>query len=269
MSPLELFILFTVAALVVFTVKFFGLRREYRLIRVEVIGKNWSENFNNYGYRTPFWMSGKIKVGQKELSKTGRTIATLVDMENYERGGEEADVYLTLEVETVYNKRMGKYTFKDKYLDVGSAIELNLNNIQIQGQVVDDDVPLDGYPRKDFRLVLRGRSRDPWIYRAIQPGDYMADRATGESVMKIIDIRTEAPSGSIVQINKSSYLTVGNKSDLKDVILTVLVKAHQQDGRWYFAGHQNLKVGNTWISFTTNNLIIDGLEVESIEEMPS
>lgn len=266
LTPGELFVLLTVAALLIFAVKFFGLRREYRLIRVEVVGKNWAENFNNYGYRAPFWMSDKIKIGQQELSKTGRVIATLVDLENYERGGEEAEMYLTLRVETVYNKRMKRYTFKDKYLDVGSAIELNLNNIQIEGQVIDNNVPLENYPHKKFRLVVRGRNRDSWIYNSIKPGDYMLNRATGKHVVDIVDVKTEEPSGNVAFINKSSYLTFGNKAQQKDMILTIDVDAYLQDGRWYFAGHQNLKVGG-WISFSTNKLLSDGLEVQSVEEL--
>jgi len=267
LSPIEIFIALTIIALTVFLVKYFGIKREWKIIRVEVIKKNWTENYDPYGYRAPFWLSDKIKVGQTEKDpNSGRTIATLVGLEDYERGGEEADIYLTVKVEVYLNQRSGQYQYRDLPLELGSSITLNLNNILVVGQVTDTDVPPAGYPTKNLLVTIFDRNVEDWICNQIKPGLTMRNRANNEVVAQVVSVKTEPPTYQLI-VSENSRLTIDNSPN-KDLTVTVKIKAQQIDGRWYFGGHQNIKVGGA-IYITPDTAAMPAAEVRNIEVLPN
>jgi len=264
-SGLEIFIIITIVFLTIFTVKFFGKKKEMITIRVEVIRKNWVDNYDPYGYRAPFWLSDKIKIGQIEKNKTGKTIATLINLENYERGGEEAELFLTLKVEVLLDKRTGTYYFKDKPLRLGSTVDLNLNNIDIPGQVVDTNVPNNGYQTAYFYVKAMERNLDSWKYLNITPGLKVLNRATNEVVAEIISARTE--ESSLQKIDFTNGYLSAVKGNNKDLTVEIKVKGYKIDNRWYFEGHQNLKIGNL-IYIYTDKIDLYGFEIEDIKQLP-
>jgi hypothetical protein len=246
-------------------VKFFGRKNEYLTLRVEVIKKNWTENYDPYGYRVPFWMSDKVKIGQVEKGKSGKIIATVTDLENYERGPEETELYLTVEVEALLNKRTGVYTFKDKPINLGSPIELTLNNIDIIGQVVDNNVPKNGYPKKYFLVKARGRNLDPWLYSKVKPGIKMYNRANNDMIAEILKVETENSSLQKIKIDNSGNYLQSVVSQNKDIVVEFRLKGYQLDGKWYFSGHQNLKISNQ-LYFYSDEFNLYELEIEDIKE---
>jgi hypothetical protein len=268
LSAAEIFIVLTIIGLTIFVVKYFGLKKEWKVIRVEVIKQGWTENSNPYGYRAPFWLSGKIKVGQVERDvNSGKIIATLINMENYLRSGEEADIYLTLKVEVYHNTRNGQYFYKDVPLDLGSNITLNLNNILIPGQITDTDVPPNGYPTKYFLVTTLARNVNNWIYSQVTPGITMKNRANNETVVEILSVKTEDPIYQEIITDNSRLAVITANSD-KDVTMTMKIKALQIDGRWYFGGHQNLNIGNV-IYIHPNTTLIPDSTIQKFEELPN
>ena len=264
-SGLEIFVIITIVFLTIFTVKFFGKKKELITIRVEVIKKNWVDNYDPYGYRAPFWLSDKVKIGQVEKNKTGKTIATLINLENYERGGEEAELFLTLRLEVLLDKRTGIYYFKDKPLSLGSTIDLNLDNIDIPGQVVDINVPNNGYPTAYFYVKAMSRNLDSWKYLNITPGLKVLDRANDEVIAEITKTRTE--DSSLQKMDFTSGYLSAVKGETKDVTVEMKVKGYNVDDRWYFEGHQNLKIGNL-IYIYTDKINLYGFEIEDIKQLP-
>ncbi len=262
----EVFTSLTIIVLTVFIIKYFGQKVDWKIIRVEIINKSWAENYNPYGYRTPFWLSDKLKIGQKEYDKSGNVIAEIIDIENYERGSEEAEVYLTLKVKTSYQKRTRQALFKNKPLDLGSAIEISPDQNLIFGQVVDTSVPPSGYPKKTFTVTTRGRGVDPYIYEKIKIGESMNNRYTQQPVLTISDFRTENTSRIYVNEITDNNRTLGFKlgPNNKDIVVKFNVVGHQIDGRWYFAGHQHIKVGGT-VYFYGKSINLYALEIENVE----
>lgn len=262
----EIFICLTVIALVVFVVKYFGQRVDSKLIRVEVINKSWSENYNPYGYRTPFWLSDKLKVGQKEYDKSGKVIAEIINIENYERGSEEAEVYLTLKIRTTYQKRLHQHLFKNKPLDLGAAIEIAPDQNVVYGQIVDIDVSPTGYPEKTFIVTGRGRGVDQYLIDKIKNGETMNDRYSQKPVATIISFQTEKTSRIFVNQLTDVNQTLGFKlnPNNQDIVVKLEIKASEIDGRWYFAGHQHVKVGGT-VYFYGQSINLYGLEIENVQ----
>jgi hypothetical protein len=263
-TPFQLFVIITVSFLFIFIVKYFSIKREWRTIQVEVIGKNWSENYNPYGYRTPFWLSEKIHVGQVERNSSGRIIAKLIDVQDYERGGEEDEAYLTLKVETIHNRKPDKYIFKDKSLDLGSAIELNLDNVLIVGQIIDNNYPESGYPTKSILITGRSYNLEPWVISQMTPGIKMVNRINDQAIAEVISVDVQEPTWDAFNLLPGGSLTVNHNSRLKDIIVKAKITVTNRDGRWYFGGHQNIKIGNP-VYIYTPQINIYGLNIESIQ----
>lgn len=265
-SIFEAFCFFTVVLLLILVVKYFGQQREWRTIRVEVINKNWIESYNQYGYRTPFWLSDKVKVGQKEVDKTGKVIAKVLDVENYIRSTEESEIYITATVQVLHQKKQNKYLYKSKDVSLGSAIELDIDNIHLVGQIVDDNVPLSGYPVKTFSVTSRFRSVDPPIFSHVKIGDKMFNRAKADTIAEITNIKFEDPSRIFLTNDSSNSFSFKPNRLSKDVIITANVKASFIDGRWYFAGHQNIKIGNGFY-FYADDVNLYGGEIEDVKAL--
>lgn len=268
LSYVEIFIIISVIFLTFFVVKFFGLKKEYLTIKVEIIKKNWLENYDLYGYRVPFWLSDKVKVGQVEKDKSGKVIATLINVENYERGNEESELYLTLKVQVILNKRTGVYSFKDKPLNLGSEIDLTLDNIDLKGQIINNNVSEDDLRGKWFLIKTRARNLEPWVYKQITPGIKMYNKANNDLIAEILGVRIEDSTLQKINYDSSGQYLRSFTSANKDAVVNLKVKAYEAGDRWYFCGHQNLKIANT-VYIYTEKINLYALEIEEIEELPN
>ncbi len=266
LSPIEIFIIITIAFLTIFIVKFFGRKKEFITIKVEVIKQNWLNNYDPYGYRAPFWISDKVEIGQTEKDKAGKTVATLIDLENYERGNEEAELYLTLRIQTTLDKRTGVYYFKDKAVNLGSTIDLNLNNIELRGQVIDNNVPENGYPIKHFNVTARARNLDPWVYQKIIVGQKIYNRATNETIGEIIQVDLEKSSLQEIKVDNTGKYLLANSGQNKDAIIKIKLRTYQMDNKWFFSGHQDLKIGSSLYLYT-NQTNLYNLDIQNVEEI--
>jgi hypothetical protein len=266
LSIFEIFVSFSIIFLVVFLIKFFGQKVEWKTVKIEIINKSWAENYNPYGYRTPFWLSDKLKIGQKEYDKSGKVIAEIIDIENYERGSEEAEVYLTVKLRTTYQKRLRQNFFKEKPLNQGSAIELVPNQNTVYGQIIDTDTPLLGYPQKTFTITARGRGIDNYIFNNIKIGDVMKNRYNNTTVATITAFHLEKTSKIYINdlTTNSQFLGFKINPNSKDIVVTFEISASQIDNRWYFAGHQNIKLANNFY-FYGQNINLLGLEIVDVK----
>jgi len=270
----EIFVSISIIVFTVFVIKFFGQKIEWKTVRIEIINKSWAENYNPYGYRTPFWLSDKLAVGQKEYDKSGKLIAEITNIENYERGSEEADVYLTVKLRTTLQKRLHQYIFKNKPLDLGSAIEIAPNQNIVYGQIVDVNSPELGYPQKTFTVTARSRSLDPQIYNKIVVGEKMYDRYKNLPIATITSVKLEKPSRVYIDEiaydssnnsnRPSNFLSFKYNPKSNDIVVKFNIVTSQIDNRWYFAGHQNIKLGNTFY-FYGQNISLYNLEIEDVE----
>ena len=268
-KPIEVFVIAAVGFSVIFLTKYFSLNRQSRTIRVEEIGRDWANSFNPYGYKAPFWISNKLKTGQREKSSTGKTIAEVIDIENYERGNEEAVIYLTVKVEAQFNKKMETYVFKGRALDLGAPIELRLDNIRVLGQIIDENILTSSYEKKEIIIKGRWRAQEPWNIAQIDIGDTMVNRANGEVIAEILDVKIEPLNGASTILTLPSRtreeLLLENNPRWRDAVISARIKVHKQNNLWFFAGHQKIKVGERiWIY--TDKIDIGFLEINQVSD---
>lgn len=259
-SPIEAFILISLVAGFILLTRYFIIKQEWKIIRIEVIGNSWATSYDPYGYRTPFWLSDKLTKGLVEKNSSGKVIAEIIKVDNYARGDEEAEVYLTVRVKTFFNKKIGKYIFKSRSLDLGMPIDLRPGNLFIPGQIIDVDVPLGGYLTKEVIITCIRANDNPWMFNNIKPGEKMYNRADKSVIAEIINTKLEPPTSSIFLQNGE----IINDPKKKDLILTIKAQVFQQDGNWFFAGHQQVKIGNP-LSIYTDNFNL-GMEIQDFED---
>lgn len=264
LSIFEIFISISISIFVVFIIRFFGQKVEWKTIKVEIINKNWTENYNPYGYKTPFWLSEKLKIGQKEYSKSGKVIAEIINIENYERNSEEAEVYLTVKVRSTYQKQIHQHFFKNKPLALGSAIEISPDQNLVNGQIIDIDMPENGYQKKILTITARGRGVDNYIINNTKVNDVMKNRYDQNIVATIISLNVEKTSRLNVVGLTGNNQNLSFNENAKDIVVTFKITTEFVDSRWYFAGHQQIKVGNSFY-FYGENINLYGLEIENVK----
>jgi len=265
---LEFFVLLLVAVFVVFVVKFFGRGpAEWKTIRVQVIGREWSEDFTGgSSYKPPFWLVDSTRKKDIVRGPDGKKMAEIIDVESYERGG-NTSIFLIVKVKAFLNKKDRKYMYKNIPLQEGSLIEFSLPETKIVGQITDMGVPEQGYEEKTLIVVGRARNIEPWLIDRIENGDEMINLTTGETVAKIIDFKIE-PTLSKIFFTGGGYFTNAFLEDnprLKDVVLTLELKVKKISDRWFFSGDQKIKTPHT-IGLFFSDYDLGWVEIQEFEE---
>jgi|GEM_PF-4559302 hypothetical protein len=262
----EAFISLLIAGLSIGIVKHFSRQAGvWRTIRLEVVGSNWSLNQIEPS-KPPFWLGEKIKQGDKELGVGGEEIAQVLRVENYERGDERTDVYLTVKVKTELNQKSGKYIFKGKAIEVGVPIELRLDRVFINGQILSDHV-FEEVKSKEVIVKGRWRNQEPWRINNIYVGDQMLDMGSNKAIAEILSVWTEKPSlHATINITYDRQLEINSSSRWIDGVLKAKLKVEEHDSKWYFAGHYQLKVGQH-IELILPSIDVLYMEIEEIEEL--
>lgn len=265
----QMIALLLVVASVVGVVKFFGKQAEWRTIKIQVVGKDWSDVSVSYnGYRPPYWLTESINKNDVELSVGGGKIAEIVDVERYGRGGPEYDMYLTVRINGVFNKKTNKYVFKGKAIEVGAPIELRLNHALVFGQIIDDQIPPEGYITKHVVVTSLYRNANPWTVNSLKTGDIISGGPGGNIIAEILTFTTEPTKGRLLYADSAGSENVYLQRDptLQDLHVRTRLLVEKHNDEWFYGGHQSIKTGNfLWLYFPNVNL--RNIEIESVEEV--
>lgn len=247
-GPIQIFILLMVVALAIGLVKYFSLNTELVTIRLEVKGRQWSEDFTGgTGYQPPSWLVQAIAVGDSERSVGGSKIAEILRVESY--GDRTPVTILTTQLKTVKSGRTGKLAYKNQGVEVGSFLELSLTKVKVSGQITAILEPGKSAAAKTVFVKGRLRNAEAWLVDKIVVGDEMKNQADETAVAKVIEKQVEAPTSIIFYSNPNNLnfteRFLERNSRLSDVILTLRLRVERFGNDWWFAGNQLLKVGDT------------------------
>jgi hypothetical protein len=271
-KPIEIFVFIFTFSLLVFAIKFYTFKPEYRIIRVEIVKQNWIENYNPLGYKAPFWLASRLEIGQSEKNHSGQIIAEIIDLENYEKNTEEIELFLNLKIQVAHNPRDNSFSFKGRPVTIGSPIELYFNNTTLVGQVIDDQVPESGYPHKDILVTLRGRQINPAVYSKIVPGIEVSNLGTNEVIAKVISVSQEPSTLTSAKLDQyRQELLFSTNPKQRDIVIVAQIKVQQLAGQWFYAGRQKVKLSanqdhKLWLY--TKDITLYDLEIEDIKELP-
>ncbi len=266
-TPIQIAVIILVVVSVVFVVKYYGKKGEWHVVKIQVVGKNWSDSYVQYdGFRPPFWLAEHIKQGDTELSLGGQIIAEVERTESYSRAGPDYDLYLTVKIRGTLNKRTNTFVYNGKAVRTGAPIELQLTSASVLGQIIDDNVPTEGYPTKNVVVKVRYKNTEQWIINKVRVNDELRDTAGNKIFGKIQSIQIEEPTNMLVQFDGYNRLTVVPSTKLSDLVLFVRIITEIHNGELFFEGHQNVKPSNgLWLYLPNINLF--GGTIESVENV--
>ncbi len=265
----SVFILVLVSFGVISLVKHQTIKVQRQYISVEVTGKDWSNNFTQYdGYRPPFWLIKNLQIGAQELAPDGRVVAEIKDIEYYERSGGNAQVFLTVEIETINSFSSGKTVYKGSNIEVGEKIDLHFQNTAIVGQItnISDQVS----PNVEEQLLVTGiyRSKPSYIVENLVPGMKIVNPFNNK-IYASIESTKVTPSSQVVvsELGSDQRLSFRTDYSLRNLEMKVLLTTQKHLGINYFAGHQVIRVGGN-VSLFFNDLLPGSMEITDVETYP-
>ncbi len=254
----DLAVLLLVCGLVVLMVKHFKRQDEWKTVKVKISGKEgWFVN-------PPHWLGEALKVGLIEKSVDGETMAEITRIENYERGDEDRDLYLTVRVKGVQNETSGIFSFKSRPLQVGKEVEFNFPQARVSGIVIADENKSEKDSGDWFQVKMRWSDINPWQAEALREGLVMRGDTEREYIAKVIKVRIEPAKKSVT--TDRGIVVVGRDPIKKDAVIEMELWAQKHGDEYYFGGHQKLKVGEPlWVYFP--EVDVDRISFESFRQL--
>lgn len=267
-TPIQAFILLIVVFATVFVVKFYGRSPQEQIIKVQVVGRDWTQSFASFeGFRAPYWLVDKIQEGATEVSQDGGKIAEIIKVEKYERVTPDFEIYLTIKLRGEENTRTGQFKYRERIIEIGKPVTFHFDGIEIVGQVIDDQVPPGGYPRKETQVTVRVRNAEPWLVTKVKIGSTITDSPGGEVIAEITGIRIEPASNTFYTgITRSGGTFIERTDRARDLVMTVRMRVEGHNNLLYFAGFQNVKVGNT-INLFFPEVNLFRVEIQDVKEI--
>jgi hypothetical protein len=242
---LDIFILLVVASGVVLVVKIFRHKEEWRQIRVEVSGQSW---WVGYAESPPWWMGDLLKPGLVDKDSGGDKIAEIIEVEDFERGNETSDLYLTIKVRGVFDKSRNQFMFKNRPLEAGSFVEFHFNDVFISGIIIDND--FQKKQKKETCFVVSGKWSEiaPETASVLEKGMVMKNSASGSEIARLLSFRVD--DHQIYTVDSFGRVHLKKNPLLKDIYLDLRITTTLYGDQYYFAGHQKVKVGEwLWVYF--------------------
>lgn len=237
---------------------FKAVKQEDEFVVVDVLGsgKNgwWVQS-----PRPPSWLVDSIKKGSMELSFSGKKIAEVLAVKSYEEGADKV-VILTVRLVVTSDEKRGTYRYKQKPLEVGSTVEMLLDNSRVYGSVIrirgEKDETKEIY--KKVRVKLYGKR--PWLAESMKVGDRVEDDVSNEIQSELLFKKVELNE---VSISTLSGLKLTRNPILRDIELELRLLVEERGGVIYFANYQPVKIAN-WLYIPMKNYNLYEAEVMSI-----
>ncbi|GIK84396.1 MAG: hypothetical protein BroJett025_10180 [Patescibacteria group bacterium] len=268
LNPYTLVVLLVVSFFVVSLVKHQKVQLHQQLIKVEVTGQDWTNNYSQFeGYRPPLWLVKDLQIGAYEVSPDGRVVAEIVDIDFFERNGGNAQVFLYVQIETVENFSTGRTVYKGKNIEVGQKIDFHFDSVFIVGQVVD--IFDTNYKNQTEEVLVSGVAKavpNP-VAQAIYKGMDIKNPYTGK-VYAVVE-KSETHQSFVSTLYKNEYTSnINLRTDytVKDVDMVLRMQVEKLFENYYFSGHQVVRLGeHLSLFFPEVSIILEITDVAEVE----
>jgi len=259
---MEVYAVILVVASVMFATRYFQQQASSRLIRIEVTAKEWESGTEKNASGVPYWLSEKLVVGLTQRSLSGRITAEIINVENYAYVNNRAQIFLLIRVMADYNDKTQAYYFQGQPLLVGAPIEFKFDGVLVPGQVIDDNSPQNGYEFGEFMVTVKNKHLEPWIVDSLKVGQEIINRATGDQIAELLAVES-MPTRS-KQIFGFDRQLLTDSQNYQDATIKLKIKAVKQDGSWFFAGYQQVRLGNK-LKLCFDDLTLSDAEIVKLE----
>jgi len=219
------------------------------------------------------WYIENVQKGLKETDQLGRTVVEILDVFRYPSSIVKQEVFATLKVRSIYNKRTGQHTYNGLPLLIGEYRTFRLQRLLLSGVIVDIETKDKPREQKKFLVIgfldpidHEGRAPEEqvavidainvdgvrnFLADKIIPGLKMHD-SEGVVIAEITFVNKTPGKISLIQNNR--YVVV-NDPDRKRVEVTIEILTEKISDDYYFQKEQALTIGEK-ILLTFNNLRI-------------
>lgn len=202
--------------------------------------------------RPPYWLINSISVGDTESSTGNKTEAEVLEVKAFPDGPNKI-VLLKVRLLVTKNKKTGVYRYKQKPVEVGSTLVLSLSNTRFSGSVVSIDGRKSDLTTQTLKVKLKLYDRYPWFVDQVTIGDTQTDIFSGQPTLAILDKRVSLAEKTTV--NDDGQALARRDPWKRDLELTVKLEAYVNQGNYFFAFLQPVKVGGQlWIPMPGYNL---------------
>jgi len=204
----------------------------------------------------PNWFVQFLHVGMKEVDVFGKPMAEVKEIKTYYAADQRSVAYLVVSLKAVYSISNRQYTYKGKNILVGSTIQLPLDNLLINGLIID----IDGSIKTNLKKIsaeAKIRTIDsafpqtegvpPYIADSVQQGDIMKD-SLGRPAIKIVKKTVEDAKMTVVTANGEVILQ--RQPLRKDVSLDLEIWGEKIGDRYFLFGDTNFPI------IVSNNSVI-------------
>lgn len=217
----------------------------------------------------PNWLGNALRVGEKEFDWDASPRAEILDKRLYDAGYDRSFLYITVKLKSSYNAKSKSYSYKNKTLGVGSAVDLIFPAATVKGMIIELE-PLQPKKYVVKKVTVELYDRRPWFADAIAEGDTAS--IGGVAVARVLSkiVKSAEKSTIVTDYNRSlednNRLSVtGLDPTRKDVRLVIeLAVTEDSNGFLMYRDDQRVRVGNTlWIALP--QLTLSGASVTRIE----
>jgi hypothetical protein len=208
----------------------------------------------------PYWLADSIDVGDEELGFFNKKVAEVKDIRVFETTEEVKEVYLSLDLRANYNSKTEKYNFKGQAVEIGSALELHLDDVFVQGLVT----AISSEEDKTKEVVITGEveNKYPWQVENIDVGEQMKD---GQERVVAEVLEKELFLADYLTTDWQGNLYLKKRPDKRDGIFKIRIKVDEIGDNYYFVNEQKVKIGEQlFLQFENSEL--DYLNIIDIEE---
>src|SRR3989338_85108 len=219
--------------LIVTSLYFFLFRTKKELT---IVVKTFEDSIVWPGQRSVIWFNKIFYKGMKEKDALGRTSAEVINIRKYDDRQDNATIYLTLKLRTVYTPGTKLHTYKGKTVLVGSTLQFYLDNVFVEALIVDVMGVKNRFPLT--KLLIQGQLTNPeeggilpFLAENIPEGAEIKD-TEGGVILKILRKEIQ-PALKLVTTDQGDIL-LSRDPLRKDVYLTLNVWAFKINNRYYF-----------------------------------
>ena len=186
------------------------------------------------------WFANLFYEGLTEKDGLGKTKAKVLDVFSYNKTPTKKNVYLKIELKTVYNRASNTYSYKGVAVLIGSRIKLNFDKIFVEGLITE----IEDFPEKREKVkiiveaqiieenstYLETSGTKGYMAENIEEGEEIKDNK-GNTIIKIIDKRVEPAKRTVT--TSSGNILLRQDPLRKDIYLTLEINALKYENQYF------------------------------------
>lgn len=203
------------------------------------------------GNSPKYWYGEQFTKGNIAYNSVGEKIAEITNVENYDLGGNNRRIFLTVLLKLTYNKKRQSYEYEYKPFAAGSLIKLNFPNIEAQGVVVN--VGKNASIMSERIVTIENKRVTAEVADQVKIGDKMVDSENNPVAEILNKSSTTSSTYDYSDIRGKKIITYDPL--YRHLILQIKVRAYEQANQFYFVDQTDLRSGEMmYLSFPNYRL---------------